>query len=121
MKFLFVALGGAIGAMGRYTISLIPIKTEFPILTLTTNIIGAVMIGFIVGIAAGRDNVSTNTVLFWKTGICGGFTTFSTFSLEAITLLENKSFLSGGIYIVLSMIGCIIGVWSGRKLSTLVG
>lgn len=120
MKFLFVALGGAIGATGRYTISLIPIKTEFPILTLITNIFGAVMIGFIVGIVSEKDDVSPNTVLFWKTGICGGFTTFSTFSLEAVTLLENKSFLAGSIYIALSVIGCIIGVWSGRKLSILV-
>ncbi len=120
MNFLFVALGGAIGAMGRYAISLIPIKTEFPILTLMTNIVGAVIIGFIVGIVSEKDDVSPNAVLFWKTGICGGFTTFSTFSLEAVTLLENKSFLSGGIYIALSLIGCIIGVWSGRKLSMLI-
>lgn len=119
MNFLFVALGGAIGAMGRYAISLIPIKTEFPILTLITNIAGAVMIGFIVGIVSEKDDVSPTTVLFWKTGICGGFTTFSTFSLEAVKLLENKSFLSGGIYIALSLIGCIIGVWSGRKLAML--
>lgn len=120
MKFLFVALGGAIGAMGRYAISLIPIKNEFPLLTLMTNIVGAVMIGFIVGLASEKDDVSPNTVLFWKTGICGGFTTFSTFSLEAVALLENKSFLSGGIYIVLSVIGCVIGVWIGKKLSTLI-
>ncbi len=106
--------------MGRYAISLIPIKTEFPILTLLTNIVGAVIIGFIVGIVSEKDDVSPNAVLFWKTGICGGFTTFSTFSLEAVTLLENKSFLSGGIYIALSLIGCIIGVWSGRKLSMLI-
>lgn len=120
MNFLFVALGGAIGAVGRYAISLIPIKTEFPLLTLITNIIGAVMIGFIVGIVSEKDDVSPNAVLFWKTGICGGFTTFSTFSLEAGTLLENKSFLSGGIYIALSLLGCIIGVWCGRKLAMLI-
>lgn len=120
MSFLFVALGGAIGAMGRYAISLIPIKTEFPILTLITNIIGAVIIGFIAGIVSEKDDVSPNTVLFWKTGICGGFTTFSTFSLEAVTLLENKSFLSGVCYILLSVVGCIIGIWVGKKLSMLV-
>ena len=82
MNFLFVALGGALGAVLRYAISLIPVKTEFPILTLVTNIVGAVAIGFIVGIVSEKENTSPNTVLFWKTGVCGGFTTFSTFSLE---------------------------------------
>lgn len=120
MNFLYVALGGAIGAMGRYAISLIPIKTEFPILTLITNVIGAVIIGFIAGIVSERNDVSPNMVLFWKTGICGGFTTFSTFSLEAFTMFENKCFLSGGFYIILSIVGCIIGVFGGKKLSMLV-
>ena len=90
MNFLFVALGGALGAVLRYAISLIPVKTDFPILTLVTNIVGAVAIGFIVGIVSEKENISPNTVLFWKTGACGGFTTFSTFSLEAVTLFENK-------------------------------
>ena len=49
MNFIFVALGGALGAVGRYTISLIPVKTQFPILTLITNLIGAFIIGLIVG------------------------------------------------------------------------
>lgn len=117
MSFIFVALGGAIGAIGRYIISLIPIRTDFPVLTLLTNITGAILIGFIVGIASERDNVSPNTVLFWKTGVCGGFTTFSTFSLEAYTLLENKSYFIGVLYIVLSVICCIIGIFCGRKIA----
>ena len=117
MNFLFVALGGAIGAMGRYAISLIPIKTEFPFLTFLTNVIGAILIGFIVGIASGRDDISPNTVLFWKTGVCGGFTTFSTFSLEAFNLIEGKSYFLGGIYMVLSVICCVCGILCGKKLA----
>ena len=117
MGFIFVALGGAIGAVGRYIISLIPIKTHFPVLTLITNIIGAILIGFIVGIVSERDDVTPNTVLFWKTGVCGGFTTFSTFSLEAFTLLENKSYFMGGLYIVLSVTCCVIGIFCGRKIA----
>ena len=120
MSFLFVALGGALGAIGRYAISLIPIKTDFPILTLITNIIGAILIGFIVGIVSNKDTVSDNAVLFWKTGVCGGFTTFSTFSLEAFSLLEKKAYLSGGIYIVLSAAFCILGVLLGKKISVLL-
>ena len=64
MSFLFVALGGALGAIGRYAISLIPVKTDFPILTLITNILGAILIGFIVGIVSNKDNASDNAVLF---------------------------------------------------------
>ena len=120
MSFLFVALGGAIGAVGRYAISLIPVKNGFPILTLITNFIGAVLIGFVVGAAGRKDGISPNTVLFWKTGVCGGFTTFSTFSLEAFSLFENKAYLSGGIYIILSVAGCITGVFCGKKFAMLV-
>lgn len=68
MEFLVVALGGAVGAMARYAISLIPVKSGFPFLTLATNIMGALLIGFVVGIASGKNEVSENTILFWKTG-----------------------------------------------------
>ena len=119
MEFLWVALGGAVGAMGRYAISLFPSKTVFPFLTLFTNIAGAILIGFITGFVSTRDNVSRNAVLFWKTGVCGGFTTFSTFSLEAWELLERRSYVQGGVYIVLSVTFCILGVVCGKKLALL--
>ena len=120
MSFLFVALGGALGAVGRYGISLIPVKTSFPVLTLVTNILGAILIGFVVGFATDREDISQNTVLFWKTGVCGGFTTFSTFSLEAYQLLENKSYVLAGLYILLSVACCIVGILCGKKLAGLV-
>ena len=121
MSIVFVALGGALGAVARYAISLIPVKTQFPILTLATNILGAILIGFIVGITDKKSDVSTNTVLFWKTGVCGGFTTFSTFSLEAYKLLENKAYALGGVYVALSVCCCIFGILLGKKLATIIG
>lgn len=117
MSILYVALGGALGAAGRYAVSLIPVKSEFPILTLITNILGAIAIGFIVGMVSDKDNVSPNTVLFWKTGVCGGFTTFSTFSLEAYHLFENHAYLYGWVYVGLSVLGSILGVYCGKKLA----
>lgn len=120
MNFLFVALGGALGAAGRYAISLIPVKTSFPVLTLITNVAGAVLIGFIVGLASAKDGLSPSSVLFWKTGVCGGFTTFSTFSLEAFTLFENKSYAAGGAYMALSVALCLIGIFWGRKIAAVL-
>lgn len=120
MGFLFVALGGAVGAMGRYAISLIPCKTTFPTLTFITNIAGALLIGFIVGVADKRNDMSPNTVLFLKTGVCGGFTTFSTFSLETFNLFQNKDYVTGGIYAALSVVCCIFGIFCGKKLAMLV-
>ena len=120
MGFLFVALGGAVGAVGRYALSLIPVRTGFPFITLITNILGAVAIGFIAGLLSARDNLSPNVSLFWKTGVCGGFTTFSTFSLEAWQLLEKGNYLLSALYALLSVVCCVAGVWIGRKLSGLI-
>ncbi len=120
MGFFFVALGGALGAAGRYALSLIPVRTEFPFITLMTNILGAMAIGFIAGLLGTRDNLSPNVALFWKTGVCGGFTTFSTFSLEAWQLLEKGNYLLSALYALLSVVCCVAGVWIGRKLSGLI-
>jgi CrcB protein len=120
MQFFCVALGGALGALGRYLVSLVPIKTEFPILTLFTNIVGAVLIGFVVGIISTKPSTSQNTVLFWKTGVCGGFTTFSTFSLEAVNLIEHQQYWQGGLYMILSVGCCMAGVILGKKLAMLI-
>lgn len=119
MGFLLVGLGGAVGAMLRYAISLIPYKGGFPLLTFVTNILGALIIGFIVGYASKR-NVNDSLMLFLKTGLCGGFTTFSTFSLEAYNLFVSGSKILAVCYAVLSAVCCIIGVWLGITLSTAV-
>ena len=109
--FFFVAAGGALGAAGRYAVSLLPYTGDFPVLTLLTNFAGALLIGFIVGVG-GKGNAT----LFWKTGVCGGFTTFSTFSLESLTLLEKGRWLLGGGYMALSVIFCLAGVALGQRL-----
>jgi CrcB protein len=120
MRFLSVALGGALGALGRYLISLLPIPTDFPVLTLMTNLMGALLIGFVVGLAETENGLSPNATLFWKTGVCGGFTTFSTFSLEAVSLLEHQQYWQGGVYMMLSVCCCLAGVIAGKKLAMLL-
>ena len=115
MNFLAVGLGGALGAAGRYAVSLIPSKAAFPLLTLATNLLGAVLIGLIVGLSAG-GRLPARWTLFWKTGVCGGFTTFSTFSLEAWRLLESGRWMLGAAYMVLSVGLCLGGVVLGQML-----
>lgn len=112
MNFLFVGLGGAVGAMLRYAISLIPCKGDFPVLTLLTNLLGAFLIGFISG-AVEKKGLSDNLVLFLKTGVCGGFTTFSTFSLESYKLFEANHAAYAVIYMILSVGLCLAGVFLG--------
>lgn len=112
-KFLWVGLGGALGAIFRYGISLIPLKNHFPILTLITNILGAFIIGMVVGLFT-KERISPSINLFLKTGVCGGITTFSTFSLETLTLLEDGFYALAVVYAMISVIGCIIGVYLGR-------
>lgn len=110
---LFVGLGGAVGATGRYLISLAPVKTAFPFATLFTNILGAFFIGLIAGISFHRG-IKKEWLLFFKTGVCGGFTTFSTFSLESFGLLQDKHYITGSIYIILSIFFCILGTALGQ-------
>ena len=114
MSFIAVAIGGAVGSFFRYLISLIPFKPEFPILTFATNVIGAVLIGIVVGLST-RVDINKN-----QTGVCGGFTTFSTFSLESFNLIKNGNYINAGAYIILSILCCLIGVLIGNRISNLL-
>ena len=116
ITILSVAFGGACGATLRYLISQIPIlQSAFPWATLIVNLAGALLIGVIVGILPGRLSPTTITCL--KTGFCGGLTTFSTFSLEALLLFEKGRYVPCTIYILVSVLLCIIGVFAGRALA----
>jgi CrcB protein len=107
-NILCVAAGGAIGAVLRYLISIIPFRTVFPFQTFTVNITGALIIGFITAFAVLYADSTTGRVpvrllLLLKTGICGGFTTFSTFSLETVSLFEKGHTGTGSLYIAASL------------------
>mgnify|MGYP004630676301 CR=1 FL=1 len=102
---LIVGIGGFIGAVLRYLISLVPIKNpnSFPVNTFIINVLGCLMIGVITFVLAKNQNISPKVILLLKVGVCGGFTTFSTFSLESAQLIKNGSVLMAVLYIFLSV------------------
>lgn len=109
-----VGFGGFLGSVIRYLISTIDHTFTFPFHTFLTNICGAFLIGMIFELSSQLPGISNNLILFAKTGFCGGFTTFSTFSLESCALIENKEYLTAGTYIFSSVAVCIFGVFLGR-------
>lgn len=112
LNCLVVGLGGFIGAALRYLISLIPIKNpeSFPINTFIINIAGAFAIGCIAFAVSKNENIDPKLLLFLKVGICGGFTTFSTFSLEAAELIKGGSVVTAIIYVISSVVVGILAV-----------
>ena len=107
-----VGLGGFIGAVLRYLISLIPIKNpaSFPVNTFIINVVGAFAIGCIAFAMMKNENIDSRLLLFMKVGICGGFTTFSTFALETAELIKGGSVMVALIYVVLSVVLSVLAV-----------
>jgi CrcB protein len=119
IPFLWVAIGGAVGAVLRYSIHLLIIhwyQGSFPLATLLVNAFGGLAIGFLWS-SMGNDQLR----LFLLVGLLGGFTTFSSFSLETMRLWQNGMHLTGLLYILLNnmiSIGlCYLGYWAGKSFS----
>ena len=118
IKCLVVGIGGFIGSVLRYLISLVPVneKFSFPIKTFITNVIGAFIIGMIVALALKRPDMDPKTTLLIKTGFCGGFTTFSTFALESSDLIGKGQWGIAVTYMVLSVVMSILTVVAAEAI-----
>lgn len=111
-----VALGGAVGASGRYLFNLQAMRLfglNFPWGTLGVNIIGSFIMGLLAESIALRFNVSAEMRSFLMTGVLGGFTTFSAFSLDAGVMIERNDFALAGLYIGASVVGSIAALFLG--------
>ena len=115
-NILLIGLGGAIGSILRYGTSWVIGPKNFPLATLLVNIAGSFIIGLIMAYCLKNESFSDNWKLFLTTGICGGFTTFSTFSLENLQVLQNGKFAMAACYTVCSLLIGIVAVWAGFKL-----
>lgn len=113
-----VGMGGFLGAAARYLLSLIPVqdKSGFPWNTFFINAAGAFLIGCISAFAAKKEIGSSSLILFLKTGVCGGFTTFSTFALESYVLMENGKGVLSVIYMIASVLVCLGAVMLAQKI-----
>ena len=114
MQILYVAIGGAIGAMSRYLIGVAMANSGNSILTSTTlvNLIGCFVMGIL--FEAFRNNIASNDLkIFIGVGILGAFTTFSAFSQEAIVLIEKRYLLNSIGYISLNLLGSLLAVFLG--------
>ncbi|MFV2046052.1 fluoride efflux transporter CrcB [Metabacillus sp. YM-086] len=110
-----VAIGGAFGAAARYLIGeyiYTAFKSSMPISIMLINLLGAFLLGLFINITPG------NILLFLATGFCGGFTTYSTFSIEAIQLVQEKKYLHFILYLLITIVGSILGILIGNFLST---
>lgn len=120
--YLLVALGGALGSVGRFWFSGFIARQfgeTFPSGTLLVNITGSFVIGFFATLTSpdGRWFVPASFRQFFMVGVCGGYTTFSSFSLQTLNLLEDGEWLYAGANVVLSVLGCLLAVWLGHLLA----
>jgi CrcB protein len=120
--YLWIAVGSALGGMARYWCSGIAarlIGETFPWGTIIVNIVGSFIIGFFATLTGpdGRIFADTLTRQFVMIGFCGGYTTFSSFSLQTLALVQDGEWLLASANIALSVIACLLAVWAGYALA----
>jgi CrcB protein len=121
--YLSIAAGGALGSMARYATGVYVgrwLGNAFPWSTLLINIVGSFLIGAFAESFALRWDSSQMTRVFLVVGICGGYTTFSTFSLDIVTLINRGELLIAGLYIVASVALGVLALYGGLHAMRLI-
>ena len=122
-QLLLIGFGGFIGSIARFLVSKLNLSWQFlsiPMGTLTVNVVGSLIIGFLAGVASRSEIMTTDMRLFLMVGICGGFTTFSSFTNENMMLIQNGQILTALMYISASVILGLSAVFLGYSLSNIM-
>ncbi len=121
MMVLWVAFGGAIGAAARYLVGVQAVRLfglDFPWGTMIVNVVGSFAMGMVISLFALKLQASQEVRAFLTTGVLGGFTTFSAFSLDFAVLAERKALAAAGFYVIgsvgLSLMALFAGLWIVR-------
>lgn len=127
LAYIWVALGGALGSVARFWLNGVVSErygTTFPWGTMTINVIGSFIIGVLGALTIPEGRMSTEartvTTQLLMIGICGGFTTFSSFSLQTLNLVRDREWLYAGGNILLSVVLCLIATWLGYLLGSII-
>lgn len=119
MGYLIVFLGGGLGAALRHGVNLLTARwlgTDFPYGTLSVNVTGSLVMGILAAYFAFQSDASQHWRLFLTTGILGGYTTFSSFSLDVALLYERGEVWLSALYVVASVVASIVGLFAGLAL-----
>lgn len=116
-SLFWVFIGGGLGSLVRYSFwhLLKEVDTDYPVATWAANIISCFILGALWAWTA-KNSTSESFRLLLLTGFCGGFSTFSTFTLESILLLQNGNLAAAMINIILSVVVCMLSLWLGVRL-----
>lgn len=125
MNYLWVAIGGALGSIARYWCSGVVANwfgESFPWGTIIVNVLGSFIIGLFATLTApdGRLFVASEARVFVMVGLCGGYTTFSSFSLQTLNLARDGEWLGAGANVVLSVVLCLLAVWIGHAAAVAI-
>lgn len=118
LNCIFVGIGGFIGSVLRYLVGLLPMQPSngFPVKTLLINVLGSFALGLIAAAAAKNPALDPKIVLMLKVGVCGGFTTFSTFAYEAQNLMQSGSTGLALVYVLLSITLGVAAIFLAQAL-----
>jgi CrcB protein len=122
---LYIGIAGALGSMCRYWLGIlisdwVGLRTSLPVATLTVNVLGSLAMGVLVAVFASRGEMDARLRMALAVGFLGGFTTYSSFALETVGLLEQRSLQLAALYITLTLFAagfaCYAGLLVGRRL-----